>query len=203
MLMIHSQAVAQTPLMYEQEWAGLLARIAAGDQPALAEFYDASSAKVFGLVMKILADRTVAEEVTMDVYTQVWRRASSYDAERGTPGSWLMTLAKTRAIDRFRSSYLERGRQVPLDHAAEVPGDRATPEQYSAGLERQRLVQEAMASLSAEQRQAIALAYYWGLSQSEIADRLQLPLGTVKTRMRLGMIRLREVLAPHGEGVRS
>ena len=201
--MIHSQAVAQTPLMYEQEWAGLLARIAAGDQPALAEFYDASSAKVFGLAMKILADRTVAEEVTMDVYTQVWRRASSYDAERGTPGSWLMTLAKTRAIDRFRSSYLERGRQVPLDHAAEVPGDRATPEQYSAGLERQRLVQEAMASLSAEQRQAIALAYYWGLSQSEIADRLQLPLGTVKTRMRLGMIRLREVLAPHGEGVRS
>ena len=201
--MIHSQAVAQTPLMYEQEWAGLLARIAAGDQPALAEFYDASSAKVFGLVMKILADRTVAEEVTMDVYTQVWRRASTYDTERGTPGSWLMMLAKTRAIDRFRSSYLERGRQVPLDQAAEVPGDAATPEQYSADLERQRLVQEAMASLSAEQRQAIALAYYWGLSQSEIADRLQLPLGTVKTRMRLGMIRLREVLAPHGEGVRS
>ena len=201
--MIQSQAVARAPSIHEQEWTGLLARIAAGDQPALAEFYDASSAKVFGLVMKILADRTVAEEVTMDVYTQVWRRASSYDAERGTPGSWLMTLAKTRAIDRFRSSYLERGRQVPLDHAAEVPGDRATPEQYSAGLERQRLVQEAMASLSAEQRQAIALAYYWGLSQSEIADRLQLPLGTVKTRMRLGMIRLREVLAPHGEGVRS
>ena len=201
--MIQSQAVAQAPSMHEQEWAGLLARIAAGDQPALAEFYDASSAKVFGLVMKILADRTVAEEVTMDVYTQVWRRASTYDTERGTPGSWLMMLAKTRAIDRFRSSYLERGRQVPLDHAAEVPGDRATPEQYSAGLERQRLVQEAMASLSAEQRQAIALAYYWGLSQSEIADRLQLPLGTVKTRMRLGMIRLREVLAPQGEGVRS
>lgn len=201
--MIHSQAVAQTPLMYEQEWAGLLARIAAGDQSALAEFYDASSAKVFGLAMKILADRTAAEEVTMDVYTQVWRRASTYDTERGTPGSWLMTLAKTRAIDRFRSSYLERGRQVPLDQAAELPGDAATPEQYSADLERQRLVQEAMASLSAEQRQAIALAYYWGLSQSEIADRLRLPLGTVKTRMRLGMIRLREVLAPHGEGLRS
>jgi RNA polymerase sigma-70 factor (ECF subfamily) len=153
--------------------------------------------------MKILGIVRLLKKSTMDVYTQVWRRASSYDAERGTPGSWLMTLAKTRAIDRFRSSYLERGRQVPLDHAAEVPGDGETPEQYSAGLERQRLVQEAMASLSAEQRQAIALAYYWGLSQSEIADRLKLPLGTVKTRMRLGMIRLREVLAPHGEGVRS
>lgn len=201
--MIQSQAVARAPSIHEQEWTGLLARIAAGDQPALAEFYDAISAKVFGLVMKILADRTVAEEVTMDVYTQVWRRTSTYDTERGTPGSWLMMLAKTRAIDRFRSSYLERGRQVPLDQAAELPGDAATPEQYSADLERQRLVQEAMASLSAEQRQAIALAYYWGLSQSEIADRLQLPLGTVKTRMRLGMIRLREVLAPHGEGVRS
>ena len=201
--MIPSQAVAQAPSMHEQEWTGLLARIAAGDQPALAEFYDASSAKVFGLAMKILGDRTAAEEVTMDVYTQVWRHASTYDPERGTPGSWLMTLAKTRAIDRFRSSYLERGRQVPLDHAAELPGDRATPEQYSVGLERQRLVQAALASLSAEQRQAIALAYYWGLSQSEIADRLKLPLGTVKTRMRLGMIRLREVLAPHGEGLRS
>mgnify|MGYP003428771305 FL=1 len=201
--MFETLTVAQAPSMYEQEWTGLLARIAAGDQPALAELYDASSAKVFGLAMKILGDRTVAEEVTMDVYTQVWRRASTYDTERGTPGSWLMMLAKTRAIDRFRSSYLERGRQVPLDQAAELPGDAATPEQYSADLERQRLVQEAMASLSAEQRQAIALAYYWGLSQSEIADRLQLPLGTVKTRMRLGMIRLREVLAPHGEGVRS
>ena len=201
--MFETLTVAQAPSMYEQEWTGLLARIAAGDQPALAELYDASSAKVFGLAMKILGDRTVAEEVTMDVYTQVWRRAATYDAERGTPGSWLMTMAKTRAIDRFRSSYLERGRQVPLDQAAEVPGDAATPEQYSADLERQRLVQEAMASLSAEQRQAIALAYYWGLSQSEIADRLKLQLGTVKTRMRLGMIRLREVLAPHGEGVRS
>ena len=201
--MIQSQAVAQAPSIHDQEWTGLLARIAAGDQPALAEFYDASSAKVFGLAMRILADRTAAEEVTMDVYTQVWRRASTYDTERGTPGSWLMMLAKTRAIDRFRSSYLERGRQVPLDQAAELPGDAATPEQYSADLERQRLVQEAMASLSAEQRQAIALAYYWGLSQSEIAGRLKLPLGTVKTRMRLGMIRLREVLAPHGEGLRS
>jgi len=195
--------MAQAPSMHEQEWAGLLARIAVGDQSALAELYDASSAKVFGLAMKILGDHAAAEETTLDVYTQVWRRASSYDAERGTPGSWLMTLAKHRAIDRFRSSYLERGRQVPLDQAEELPGDGATPEQYSAGLERQRLVQQALASLSVEQRQAIGLAYYWGMSQSEIAEQLKLPLGTVKTRMRLGMIKLREVLAPHGEGLLS
>ena len=201
--MCHTQTVANAPSLDEQEWSGFLARIAAGDQSALAELYDASSAKVFGLAMKILGDRDAAEEITVDVYTQVWRKIASYDAQRGTPGSWLMTMTKNRAIDGFRSRYLERGRQVPLDQAAELPGDAATPEQYSADLERQRLVQEAMASLSAEQRQAIALAYYWGLSQSEIAGRLRLPLGTVKTRMRLGMIRLREVLAPHGEGVRS
>ncbi len=201
--MCQTQTVANAPSLDEQEWAGFLARIAAGDQSALAELYDASSAKVFGLAMKILGDRDAAEEVTVDVYTQVWRKIASYDAQRGTPGSWLMTMTKNRAIDGFRSRYLERGRQVPLDEAAELPGHEATPEQYSAGLERQRLVQAALAMLSTEQRQAIALAYYWGMSQSEIADRLKLPLGTVKTRMRLGMIRLREVLAPHGEGLLS
>jgi len=201
--MCHTQTVANAPSLDEQEWVGFLARIAAGDQSALAELYDASSAKVFGLAMKILGDRDAAEEVTVDVYTQVWRKIASYDAQRGTPGSWLMTMTKNRAIDGFRSRYLERGRQVPLDEAAELPGHEATPEQYSAGLERQRLVQAALAMLSTEQRQAIALAYYWGMSQSEIADRLKLPLGTVKTRMRLGMIRLREVLAPHGEGLLS
>ena len=201
--MCDTQTVANAPSIHEQEWAGLLARIAVGDQSALSELYDASGAKVFGLAMKILGDRAAAEETTLDVYTQVWRRIATYDAKRGTPGSWLMTLAKHRAIDRFRSSYLERGRQVPLDEAAELPGREDTPEQYSAGLERQRLVQDALATLSVEQRQAVALAYYWGLSQSEIADQLKLPLGTVKTRMRLGMIKLREVLAPHGEGLLS
>ena len=201
--MCDTQTVANAPSIHEQECAGLLARIAVGDQSALAELYDVSSAKVFGLAMKILGDHAAAEETTLDVYTQVWRRISTYDAERGTPGGWLMTLTKSRAIDRFRSSYLERGRHVPLEQAAELPGHEDTPEQYSAGLERQRFVQDALASLSVEQRQAIALAYYWGLSQSEIADHLKLPLGTVKTRMRLGMIKLREVLAPHGEGLLS
>jgi len=201
--MCDTQTVANPPSIHEEQWAGLLARIAAGDQSALAELYDASSAKVFGLAMKILGDHAAAEETTLDVYTQVWRRVSTYDADRGTPGSWLMTLAKHRAIDRFRSSYLERGRQVPLEQAAELPGRDETPEQYSAGLERQRLVQDALASLSAEQRQVIGLAYYWGLSQSEIAHQLKLPLGTVKTRMRLGMIKLREVLATHGKGLLS
>ena len=134
--MCDTQTVANARSIHEQEWAGLLARIAVGDPSALAEFYDASSAKVFGLAMKILGDRAAAEEATLDVYTQIWRRISTYDAERGTPGSWLMTLAKHRAIDRFRSSYLERGRHVPLEQAAELSGHEDTPEQYSVGLER-------------------------------------------------------------------
>lgn len=185
----------------EQEWVGLIARTAQGDQAALAAFYDASSPYVFGLVMRILSDREAAAEVTLDVYSQIWRQARSYDASRGTAGSWVMTLARTRAIDRFRAGYLERGRQAPLETAAELPGHEADPEQQTAGLERQRLVQEALATLSAEQREAISLAYYWGLSQSEIAGKLKLPLGTVKTRVRLGMQKLREVLAPHEEGL--
>ncbi len=185
------QTVSNALSTHEQEWGRLIARIAAGDQSGLAQLYDASSALVFGLAMKVLADRTAAEEVTLDVFSQVWRQASMYDSGRGTPGSWLMMLARTRAIDRFRSGYLERGRQAPLDMAAELPGEAATPEQYSAGRERQRLVQEALASLATEQREAIALAYYWGLSQSEIADRLKLPLGTVKSHLKRAQDTLR------------
>ena len=134
---------------------------------------------------------------------QVWRRISTYDAERGTPGSWLMTLAKNRAIDRFRAAILSGARQVPLRRSGPSCRDMRTRLSNTARGERQRLVQEALATLSVEQRQAIALPTIGGLSQSEIADQLKLPLGTVKTRMRLGLIKLREVLAPHGEGLLS
>ena len=165
----------------EQQWGGLIARTAQGDQTALTTLYDASSPYVFGLVMRILGDREAAEEVTLDVYSaRFWRQARFYDASRGTPGSWVMTLARTRAIDRFRAGYLERGRRAPPETAAELPGDGDDPEQLSVGLERQRLVQKALATLTAQQREAISLVYYWGLSQSEIADKLKLPLGTVK-----------------------
>lgn len=185
----------------EQEWGALIARTAQGDQASFTILYDSSSPYVFGLVMRILSDREAAEEVTLDVYSQIWRQARSYDPSRGTPGSWIMTLARTRAIDRFRAGYLERGRQAPLETAADLPGEGNDPEQQTAGFERQRLVQQALAILTVEQREAIALAYYWGLSQTEIADRLKIPLGTVKTRVRLGMQKLREVLAPHEEGL--
>ena len=192
-----------TRQVHEQEWGPLIARTAQGDQAALATLYDRTSPQVYGFVLKILDNREAAEEVTLDVYTQVWRQAHTYDETRGTPGSWLMTLARTRAIERFRSGAAERGRLNPLDTVELMASEDNTPEQDMAGQERRRYVQQALALLTAEQRQAIALAYFYGLSQSEIADKLQLPLGTVKTRIRLGMIKLREALAPYEEGLLS
>ncbi len=137
----------------------------------------------------------------MDVYTQVWRQAHTYDQTRGAPGAWLMTLARTRAIDRFRAGAVEHGRLESLDVVEFLISNDETPEQDVEGRERRRYVRQALAILSEEQRQAIALAYFYGLSQSEIAEKLELPLGTVKTRIRLGMMKLREALAPYEAGL--
>ncbi len=189
--------------VHEQEWGQLIAQTAQGNQAALATLYDRTSPQVYGLIFKILDNREAAEEVTLDVYTQVWRQAHTYDETRGTPGGWLMTLARTRAIDRFRAGAAERGRIQSLDAVEFFVSDGKTPEEDLARQERRRYVQQALALLTAEQREAIALAYFYGLSQSEIADKLKLPLGTVKTRMRLGMIKLREGLAPYKEGLAS
>ncbi len=181
----------------EQEWQQLIARTAEGDQAAVAALYDRTSPQVFGLAFKILNNREAAEEVTLDVYTQVWRQAHTYDRARGAPGAWLMTLARTRAIDRFRAGAAEHGRMEPLDAAHLFASDGDTPEQNAQRQERQRYVRRALALLTDEQRHAIALAYFYGLSHSDIADKLGLPLGTVKTRVRLGMMKLREALAPY------
>jgi RNA polymerase sigma-70 factor (ECF subfamily) len=158
---------------------------------------------VFGPVLKILNNREAAEEVTLDVYTQVWRQAHTYNETRGTAGGWLMTLARTRAIDRFRAGAGELGRIESLDAVEFFASDGETPEQDLEGHERRRYVQQALTMLTAEQRQAIALAYFYGLSQSQIAEKLQLPLGTIKTKIRLGMIKLREAIAPYEEGLVS
>ena len=192
-----------TQQVQEHEWGQLIARTAQGDQAALAMLYDRTSPQVYGLVFKILDNHEAAEEVTLDVYKQVWRQAHTYDETRGTSGGWLMTLARTRAIDRFRASAGERGRLESLDAVEFFVSEGETPEEDLAGQQRRRYVQQALALLAPEQRQAIALAYFYGLSQSEIAEKLKLPLGTVKTRIRLGMIKLREALAPYEEGLVS
>ena len=188
----------------DQGWAELLERLAQTDKSALAELYDLSSSTVFGLVLRIVGDRSDAEEVTLDVYMQVWKQAERYDSSRGRVLSWLLTIARSRAIDRLRSKAAkDRGREQPLDAAgvAEVADASLDPEQSSFEATRKTTVLTALDSLQTDQRQAIELAYFAGMSHSEIADRTGQPLGTVKTRIRVGMLRLRKTLQPLEEAI--
>ncbi len=178
-------------------WADLLARTAQGDQGALAELYDATARYVFGLGLRILGDQPSAEEVTLDVYVQVWKQAGRYSPGRGSALAWLLNMARSRAIDRLRSKgRRQREQEGPPAAVAEVPDRALTPEQSSLASECRPAVQAAMGALQPPQREAIELAYFLGFSHSQIAQRLGEPLGTVKTRIRLGMLRLRESLQP-------
>jgi RNA polymerase sigma-70 factor (ECF subfamily) len=187
----------------EQMWMALIRRIAQADSAALGELYDATNRVVFGLVLRIVRDPSAAEEVTLDVFTQIWRHAATYDVKRGVPSAWLFMLARSRAIDRLRSRARRSDRAQPLDDAFQLPDPAPNPEQASTSASRTRFIRSALAGLPKEQREAIELAYFSGLSHSEIAAHSGEPLGTVKTRLRLGMARLRDLLRPvqgeHGE----
>ena len=180
----------------DQDLVSLVERVATGDQSALAALYDATNRFIYSLVLRVLGDMSSAEEVLIDVYTQLWRQAANYDANRGAPLAWMATIARSRAIDRLRSSWQDQHRKESLDVLGDAPANAASPEETTAASERQRFVREALNLLTPEQRRVIELAYYSGLSHSEIAEKLKQPLGTVKTRARLGMMKLREALAP-------
>ncbi|MBK6314150.1 MAG: sigma-70 family RNA polymerase sigma factor [Blastocatellia bacterium] len=173
--------------------------MASGDESALGALYDQTSRPVFGLALRILNDPSAAEEVTLEVYSQVWRQAEAYDPRRGTPSAWLLTIARSRAIDRFRSTDQTRRRADTLDVVESVSADEPGPDAHAADAERREIVRAALDSLPSEQRAVIDLAYFGGLSHSEIAEKLTQPLGTVKTRTRLAMMRLRDALK-HLEG---
>jgi RNA polymerase sigma-70 factor, ECF subfamily len=180
----------------DQDLVSLVELVATGDQSALATLYDATNRLIYSLILRVLGDASSAEEVLVDVYTQVWRQAASYDANRGAPLAWMATIARSRAIDRLRSGWQDQRRKEPLEVLGDAPSNAASPEETTAAAERQRFVREALNLLTPEQREVIELAYYSGLSHSEIAEKLKQPLGTVKTRTRLGMMKLREALAP-------
>jgi RNA polymerase sigma-70 factor (ECF subfamily) len=182
-----------------REWPDLIAKTSRGDQEAFSRLYDQSSPQIYGLILRMINHPQVAEEVTMDVYVQVWKQAQSYDVNRGTPMGWLVAIARTRAIDQLRSGKLKRTSMTGMEEIARVASDRATPEEQSSARQRAEIVREALASLPFEQRQSLILAYFDGYSQSEISAKLGLPLGTIKTRIRLGMMKLRDVLAPYAE----
>jgi RNA polymerase sigma-70 factor (ECF subfamily) len=170
----------------------LLHAVARGDEAALARLYDAYRVILFGLLVRILNSREEAEDILQDVFIQVWRRAKDFDEKRGRPFTWLVTLTRSRAIDRLRSL----GARQRLAVAAE----QNHPEQASDALSdtlkvaQQEIVRRALAELPEEQRDTLVLAYFEGLTQTEIASKLGAPLGTVKTRMRSGMIKLRGLL---------
>ncbi len=171
----------------------LLGRVAHGDQSAFGELYDQIAPRVLGLVKRLLVDHAQSEEVTQEIFLEIWQSASRYEQTRGGASTWILTMAHRRAVDRIRSSQSGRDRDtkigirdlaVAYDHVAET---------VEVRLEHER-VEKAMTRLTQLQRQAVSLAYYGGFSHSEVADMLHIPLGTVKTRLRDGLIRLRDEL---------
>jgi len=182
--------------------AELVGRMARGDERALGALYDRHGRTMFALAYRILADRDDAEEVVLEAFTQAWRASGNYASERGSVAAWLVVLARSRALDRLRS----RDRhQRAITRAAEDEGGLASPAMGTVAPETQHGVEEkerrvqvlaALGELPEPQRRCIQLAYYEGLTQTEIATRLSEPLGTVKTRMRLGLMKLRETLRP-------
>ena len=175
------------------ELAELVRRSAEGDQDAFAELYDRTSRRVHGVVWRVLRSTDHAAEVTQEVYTEVWRQAARYEAPKGSVLAWVSTMAHRRAVDRVRSVT----REVARDESYALSGTTREVDHVWEGVE-QRLdaqrVRKGLESLTAIQREALTLAYFGGLTQTEIAARLQVPLGTVKTRVRDGLIRLRDSL---------
>lgn len=183
------------PNLRNKQLAELISRIADEDQQAMSTLYDTTNRLVYGLLLRILSDPATAEEVLLDVYTQVWRQASRFDGTRGGPMAWITTIARSRAIDRLRSEKQSLQREESLETASQ----QATSENVeddATNSELRTIIRKAMEDLTPEQREVIELAYYGGMSQSEIALKLNQPLGTVKTRTRIGMMRLRETLGP-------
>ena len=179
----------------ELEDSFLIGRISAGDQEAFARFYDLHSPAVLGLVGRVLGARGEAEEVLQEVFLQVWRQSDRYEAARSTPRGWLLMLARSRALDRLRRRDA-RGR-----HELEAATDAAFPRLVSPlgtrrleDVERREQILTALNLLSPEQRRCIELAFFEGLTHTQIAERLEAPLGTVKSRILLGMNKLRQAL---------
>lgn len=172
---------------------GLLGRVGRGDRDAFGELYDETSPRVFGLVRRLVVDPAQAEEVTQDVYLEIWQNAARFDAAKGSAVAWMFTIAHRRAVDRIRSAQAAHDRDLRVGaRDLDVPVD-TVAEAAETSIEHER-VRGALGELSDLQRECVALAYYGGLTQAEIAERLDVPLGTVKTRLRDGMIRLRNVL---------
>jgi len=181
----------------EATQADLLRRMAAQDRQALADFYDQLAGVLYATAVKILGDSQEAEEVIQDVFVQIWAKAAAYDASLDTPCHWALSIARNRSIDRLRSRQ-RRARLLEELSAATDP----MPQGQEPGImgltgEDLAAIRSAVGGLPTEQRQAIEMAFFGGLTHPEIAERLEEPLGTIKARIRRGMMKLRESLQPY------
>jgi RNA polymerase sigma-70 factor, ECF subfamily len=179
-------------LVPEQDWVALVQSIAAGDELALHSLYERAHRIVFTLIMRITANRETAEELTIDVFHDVWRRASRYDPANGTVLGWIMNQARSRAIDRLR--FESRKKRSDGDHVQPLAEVAADPRDVLELREQGELLRGALAMLTPDERQAIEMTFFAGLTHAEAAARLNQPLGTVKTRIRSGLHKLRQRL---------
>ncbi|MFE0472339.1 MULTISPECIES: ECF RNA polymerase sigma factor SigK [Streptomyces] len=177
----------------EPDLQELVGRVALGDEDAFASVYDAVAGSVLGVARAVLRDRAQSEEVAQEVLVEVWRTAPRYRSDRGTALNWILTLAHRRAVDRVRSVEAAAARDHKAALLARTPEFDEVTEQVEARLEREQ-VRRCLRTLTEVQRQAITLAYYRGLTYRQVAQALALPLGTAKTRLRDGLIRLRDCL---------
>jgi RNA polymerase sigma-70 factor (ECF subfamily) len=177
----------------ERDWAMLVQAIAAGDQLALHALYERTHRIVFTLIMRITANRETAEELTIDVFHDVWRRASGYDPANGTVLGWIMNQARSRAIDRLRFEARKKRR----DAGTTEPATEVTADQHDVleMHEQAEALRTALATLTSGERQAIEATFFGGFTHAEAAVRLNQPLGTIKTRIRSGLHKLRRMLA--------
>lgn len=188
----------QSPEERGAEDARLLRRIAGGEQAAMAELYERFSRPLYSTALHILKDASEAQDIVHDVFVALWEKASVFAVERGSAFSWAVTLTRNRSIDRLRSrrrrsELLEQSTPSDLGYIETASG--ADPDDPVAQREHARLVREAVAKLPREQQDALQLAFFGGLTQQEIAQRLSEPLGTVKARIRRGLGKLREILS--------
>jgi RNA polymerase sigma-70 factor, ECF subfamily len=185
----------------EDDWVRVVQSIASGDQRALRDLYERSHRLVFTLAMRICSSREIAEEIMLDVFHDVWRRSAEYDPKDGSVVGWIMNQARSRAIDRLR--FEQRKKRVappPGDREVEVEvsGPTDTPADTIDARQRHGLLQEALTALTVDERRAIETAFFSELTYSEAAIRLDEPLGTVKTRVRSALAKLRKALASEG-----
>jgi RNA polymerase sigma-70 factor (ECF subfamily) len=183
---------AKTPVS-EKDWLALVQCIAAGDQLALHALYQRTHRIVFTLIVRIVGNRETAEEVTLDVFHEVWRRAATYDAAGGSVVGWIMNQARSRAIDRLR--FEQRKKRVNDGMHDPLPVPPCDPREAADGQERGRFLRAALEVLTPEERRVIETAFFAELTYDEVAKRLNQPLGTVKTRIRSGLAKLRRALS--------